>query len=238
VSFTLAAPRCKRGQKLAFGFDEDDLTLAWDAVRKASLPAGARVDAAGLAVPPWFFAGLGLVAAPDAALVLRPVATTVGPTVVLHGRDAAPDVEHAARAAYALAPTRPEAPWQAQRVARDGPDTEADFPLGAFVTQARHDEVTARRMALPEGTVLSWTTIGAGAAPTEFARLQAAVGAYHAVLVGFPDGARTVGLWTEEAPPATGDAARPVLRRLFRTQGAWRHGVKFGPPDDGRTRSF
>lgn len=229
AGFTLATPRAKRGQKLAYSFDEDELTLAWDAVRKAHLAPGTRIAAAELAVPPWFLAGLGLVADPAAPLVLRPVATTVGPTVALHAAGDVPDVEDAAKAAYALAPARPETQWQAHRIAREGPDTEADYPLGAYVTPARHDAVTAQRMRLPEGTVLSWTTIGPGAAPTEFARLQAAAGAYHAVLVGFPDGRRTVGLWTEEAPPATGDTARPALRRLFRTQGTWRHGVKFAP---------
>jgi uncharacterized OB-fold protein len=76
--------------------------------------------------------------------------------------------------------------------------------------------------------VVTWTTVSAGAAPTEFARLQDAVGAYHVVLVEFPDGKRTVGLWTDTSPPTVGAAARTVLRRLFRTQGSWRYGVKFG----------
>ena len=79
------------------------------------------------------------------------------------------------------------------------------------------------------GKVLTWTRIEPGAAPTEFLRLQEAVGAYHVVLVEAKDGTRTVGIWAGDAPPATGQAVRPVLRRLCRQQGEWRHGVKFAP---------
>jgi len=224
-----AFPSHKRGQKLAYSFDEDEVTLAWDAVRQAGLAAGTRVALpTGLDLPAWWWAGMGLVRDDEAALALRAVPTTLGPSVCLAARDEEPDVEAAAKAAYVLAPARAEADWQRHRAARDAPDTEADFPLGAYVLPSRHGEVTAQRMRLPPGRIVSWTTIGAGAAPTEFQRLQDAIGPYHVVLVE-TGGARTVGLWTEPTAPTSGAMARPVLRRLLRTQGAWRHGVKFAP---------
>jgi hypothetical protein len=230
MTLHLAQPRFRRGQKLAFSFDEDDLTLAWDAVRRAALPAGAQVNVEGLALPTWFWQGTGLMPVADAAApwTLRSVATTVGPAVALH-QGGLPDVEAAARDGHGQAPQRDEAAWQRHRLAREAPDTEADFPLGAYVLPARHDEVTASRMRLPSGQVVAWTAIGAGAAPSEFVRLQDAVGAYHVALVE-AGGRRTVGLWAGDAAPTVGQACAPVLRRLFRTQGAWRHGVKFAPP--------
>jgi hypothetical protein len=226
MTLVAAFPSHKRGQKLAFSFDEDDLTLAWDAVRKANLAPGTKV-AAQFDLPAWWWSGTGLAKDENATLVLRAIPTTLGPSVCLHGKSEEADVEAAAKSAYALAPTRPETEWQRHRLARDAPDTEADFPLGAYVLPARHDAVTAERMRLPDAAVASWTTIGAGAAPTEFQRLQEAVGAYHVALLDLPGGGRTVALWAGAEPPATGQEARPVLRRLLRTQGAWRHGVKF-----------
>jgi hypothetical protein len=230
MNLVAAFPSHKRGQKLAFSFDEDDLTLAWDAVRKANLAPGTKVAvAAGLDLPAWWWSGTGLAKDDGAALALRAIPTTLGPSVCLHGKSEEADVEAAAKSAYALAPTRSEAEWQRHRTARDAPDTEADFPLGAYVLPARHEAVTAERMRLPNGNVASWTTIGAGAAPTEFQRLQEAVGAYHVALLDLPDGTRTVALWAGAEPPATGQQTRFVLRRLLRTQGAWRHGVKAAP---------
>lgn len=230
MTLHVAMPARRRGQKLAYSFDEDDLSLAWEAVRKAGLAPGTKVHAADLAVPVWFWQGTGLV--PDAAgpFVLRAVPTTLGPSVAVHpaGGAGVPDVEAEARRLHATAKERPEPEWQKHRAARDGPDTEADFPLGAYVLASRHEQVTADRMKLGPGKVASWTTIGAGAAPTEFLRLQDAVGAYHVVLVEHAGGA-TVGLWAGDAAPAVGQACAPTLRRLFRTQGAWRHGVKFAP---------
>ncbi|MEK6975870.1 MAG: hypothetical protein AABY18_05965 [Candidatus Thermoplasmatota archaeon] len=230
MTLHVAMPSRRRGQKLAPSFDEDELTLAWDAVRKADLPAGTKVHAVDLAVPAWFWQGAGLVPDADGPFVLRAVATTLGPSVALHaaGGAAVPDVEVEARRLHAAARERPEPEWQKYRTARDGPDTEADFPLGAYVLPARHEAVTAQRMTLGPAKVASWTTIGAGAAPTEFLRLQDAVGAYHVVMVEHAGGV-TVALWAGDGAPTTGQACAPVLRRLFRTQGAWRHGIKFAP---------
>lgn len=225
MTLILAAPERKRGQKLWPSFDEDDVTLAWTAVR--GLPPGTAVRTEGLELPAWFWAGTGLRNDPAALLALRPVATTVGGMVALHD-GTLPDVEPMARSMYAKAPQRDEAEWQRHRLAREAPDGEADFPLGAYVLASRHEQVLTERLRLPVGKVVSWTTIGAGAAPAEFMRLQDAVGPYHVVLVE-AGGRRTVGLWAGPGAPRTGQAVRPVLRRLFRTQGAWRHGVKFVP---------
>ncbi len=227
----LALPRVKRGMKAQFSFDEDELSLAWDAVRKAKLPAGTKVAAHGFEkpVPPWFWTGLGLVAAGDARLHLRFIPTTVGPSVAVHDAGPAPDVEAEARKLYEAAASGREDAWQKHRNARDAPDTEADYPLGAYILQSRHDEVVAARMRLPAGAIASWTQVGAGAAPTEFARWQEAFGAYWTVMVAFPDGTRTVGLWGGADAPRTGQTATPALRRLYKTQGAWRHGVAFVP---------
>lgn len=226
---TLAMPRVKRGQKFAFSFDEDEVTLAWDAVKSAALAPGAHVAATGIELPAWWWKGTGLTLDAEADILLLPVPTMVGPSLAVQRRGATPDVELEARARYAAAATRSEAEWQKHRLAREGPDSEADFPLGAYVLPMRHDEVTAERMQLPAGVVASWTTVSPGAAPTEFMRLQEAVGAFHVVLVEFEKGRRTVGVWAEATPPRSGQSCRPVLRRLFRMQGAWRHGVKFAP---------
>lgn len=226
MTFTLAMPSHKRGQKMAFGFDEDEMTLAWDAVRQAGLKPGAKLATHSVVLPSWWWEGTGLVASLDAPQVIRPIPTILGPSVCVHAAGPEPDVEEEAKRIHASAPTLTEASWQKVRLARDGPDTEADYPLGAYVTAARHEAVTAERMRLPAGNVLTWTTIGAGAAPTEFLRLQEAIGVYHVALVDC-GGKRTVGLWAGNDAPKAGSAARPVLRRLFRTQGAWRHGVKF-----------
>lgn len=220
-----AAPALAAGGRLHFAFDEDEATLAWDAAHAAGLKPGNAVRVEGMDLPTWWWDGTGLRQDAQAGLVLRLVQTALGPVAFVDdGRPVQP--EALAQAALALATaTGPERLAQVE-TARAGADSEADFPLGAYVHAARHDEVLAQRLRLPLGKVLSWTTIGAGAAPTEFMRLQAAVGTYHVVLVDCA-GERTVGIWTGEGAPRIGQDARPVLRRLFRTQGAWRYGVKF-----------
>lgn len=221
-----AAPALASGGRLHFAFDEDEATLAWDAVRAAKLPAGAALRTEGLQLPAWWWAGTGFRQDAQAALVLRLVPTSLGPIAFVDD-GSGKDPEALAHAALALAPATDVSRIGA---ARDGPDTEADAPLGAYVLASRHEQVLVERMRLPAGTVLSWTTIGAGAAPTEFLRLQDAVGAYHVALVE-AGGKRTVGLWVDKSAPRVGQACKPVLRRLFRTQGVWRHGIKFAPVD-------
>ena len=226
----VAMYRTKRGMKLQPSFDEDEWTLAWDALRKANLAPGTAVAAQGFerTLPAWFWSGLNLTHAADAATQVRLVPTTLGSSVAVHAATSTPDVETEAKRIFDAAPARKEDAWQLHRSARDLPDGEGDYPLGAYVTQARHDEVTALRMRLAEGKVVTWTQIGAGAAPTEFARWQQAYGAYYTVLVEC-GGQRTVGVWGGESSPSIGQAVQPALRRLFRTQGNWRHGVVFVP---------
>jgi len=221
-------PQFRRGQKMAYSFDEDEVTLAWEAVRAAKLAEGIAIAAPDLLLPAWWWKGTGLVRDDKAKLSIRAIPTTAGPSVCLH-EGPVPDVEAQAKAIHGVASTIPEMAWQKIRLAREGPDAEADFPLGAFVVPSRHDEVLAGRLGLSAGKVASWTTVSAGAGPTEFTRLQDAIGAYHVALVESPDKTRTVGIWTDAKAPETGQAARPVVRRLFRTQGAWRYGVKFAP---------
>jgi hypothetical protein len=223
----IAMPSHRRGQKLAFSFDEDELTLAWDALRQANLGPGTRVAVSGIALPIWFLDGFRLTAAEGVDTVLSLVPTTVGPAVAVSAGPPG-DLEAHASALHAKAPTRPEAEWQKHRLAREGQDAEGDYPLGAFVHATRHEVVTRGRMTLSPGKIISSTTIGPGAAPTEFVRLQDAVGAYHVVLVESAN-VRTVGLWAGEQAPQLGAPCQPVLRRLFRTQGTWRHGIKFEP---------
>jgi hypothetical protein len=221
-----AAPALAAAGRLHFAFDEDETTLAWDAAHAAGLKPGNAIQVEGVDLPAWWWDGTGLRNDPQAGLVLRIAQTALGPVAFVDdGRPVQP--EALAQAALALATAIDPARLAQVEAARQGADSEADFPLGAYVHPARHDEVLAQRLRLPAGKVLSWTTIGAGAAPTEFMRLQAAVGAYHVVLVDCA-GERTVGIWAGDSPPRIGQDARPVLRRLFRTQGAWRHGVKFG----------
>lgn len=222
-----AAPALASSGSLHFAFDEDELTLAWDAVRAAKVPPGSALAVDGLELPPWWWAGTGLRKDAQAGLVLRLVRTSIAPIVFVDdGR--AVDPEGLAHAALALAPSAQVGQLDRVRAAREAPDGEADFPLGAYVLASRHEQVLAERMRLLAGRVVSWTAIGSGAAPTEFMRLQDAVGAYHVALVECA-GRRTVGLWSGDSAPTVGQACKPVLRRLFRTQGAWRYGVKFAP---------
>lgn len=225
-----AAPSFASGGRLHFAFDEDEVTLAWDAAHAAKLRAGSALRAEGVQLPAWWWAGTGFRQDAQAGLVLRLASTSLGPIAFVDDGSGRHDPEALAHAALALASAADAAALERVRAARDGPDTEADAPLGAYVLASRHEQVLAERMRLPAGKVVSWTTIGAGAAPTEFLRLQDAVGAYHVVLVDCAGG-KTVGLWTGADAPRSGQACRPVLRRLFRTQGAWRHGVKFAPLD-------
>lgn len=225
-----AAPCQSVAGRLVPAFDEDDVTLAWDAVHAAGLAPGARL-ASDLALPAWWWQGTGLTQDPACERRLRLAHTASGPVAAVLGPDARAEPEALAAAALALATPIDDATAQRIARARDAPDGEADFPLGASVSLQRHEQLLPQRMQARAGKVLSWTTIGAGAAPSEFTRLQDAVGAYHVVLIAWDGGGRTVGIWSEGQAPATGQPVRPVLRRLYRTQGAWRYGVKFAPAD-------
>lgn len=222
-----AAPSLASSGRLHLAFDEDELTLAWDAIRAARLHPGSPLRCEGIDPPAWWWAGTGLRKDAQAGLVLRLAGTSLGP-IAWTDDGSGKDPEALAHAALALLPAGDMTAVARAQNARGAPDTEADAPLGAYVLPSRHEQVLVERMRLAPGKVLSWTTIGAGAAPTEFLRLQEAVGSYHVVLVDC-EGQRTVGLWTEASAPRTGQPCKPALRRLFRMQGAWRYGVKFAP---------
>lgn len=225
-----AAPALAHAGRLELAFDEDEASLAWDAVRAAGLPAGARLAATGLGLPAWWWKGTGLVEDDASERCLAKAETPIGLVFcVLDPAATRPDPQALAAAALARAPAVDAATLARIQRAREGSDLEGDYPLGAHVTPARHDEVLAGRMRMGPGRVVSWTTIGAGAAPSEFARLQDAVGAYHVAIAQLEDGSRTVGIWTEATHPRVGQATRPALRRLYRQQGQWRHGVKLAP---------
>jgi hypothetical protein len=214
--------------RLVPAFDEDEITLAWDAVDTAGLRPGSRIDPGTLDLPAWWWTGTGLLREAGCERRLGLAQSSLGPVACVLGPGQETDPEALANAALALATTVDADTLARIERARNGADLEADYPLGAHVAPQRHDEVLAQRMRMPPGRVLAWTTIGVGAAPSEFARLQDAVGAYHVVLVAIPEG-RTVGIATSAQAPQVGQRVRPVLRRLFRQQGVWRYGVKFAP---------
>ena len=223
------APSLQVGGELVWPFDEDEVTAAWETVHAAGLREGDPVLAQGLELPAWWWAGTGLRPDPDAAWRLEAAGTQVGPLVVLHRGPGLPDVDTVAREALETA-TRLDVEAQArlEEAASETP-CAADFPLGAYVAAPRHEAILVDRMRMPAGRIASWTTVGAGAAPSEFRRLQEAQGAYHVVLVRSDDGRGTVGIWAGQEPPAVEAPVRPVLRRLLRQEGAWRYGVKFLP---------
>lgn len=223
----VAGPRHRCGDRLMWGFDEDPLTAAWDLLHAAALPAGTPVACQGIDPPDWFIEATGIRAtqATDGWRLER-IEAPVGEVVLLHRGDE--DLAPVITDLHAEAERIDAAQAKRIRAARDEGAREDDFPLGAHVPLARHDEVLRARLRLGPGRVITWTTIGAGAAPTEFHRRQEAMGAYHVAMVE-ADGARTVGLWAVKDPPATGQACRPVLRRLLRQQGTWRYGVAFRP---------
>ena len=223
-----AAPGLAHAGRLEFAFDEDDVTLAWDAVHAAGLRPGSRIDPGPLELPAWWWEGTGLVRQAGCERRVGLAQSSIGPVACVLGPGQDADPEALGRAALALAVAVDADTLARIGRARNGADLEADYPLGAHVAPQRHDQVLTQRMRMPPGRVLAWTTIGVGAAPSEFARLQDAVGAYHVVLVEFAGG-RTVGIATSPQAPQEGQRVRPVLRRLFRQQGAWRYGVKFAP---------
>lgn len=80
-----------------------------------------------------------------------------------------------------------------------------------------------------EGALHTWTTIAKGGGPTEFDEWQALDGDYVVAIVDLPGGPRVAGMMTRTDPESlrVGQAVRPVLRRLYAQEGAWRYGTKF-----------
>lgn len=83
-----------------------------------------------------------------------------------------------------------------------------------------------------EARLYSFTHIGRGGAPSEFALEQAQIGAYWVGVVEWP--AENVRVTARLADmdalgPAIGDRVVPVVRRLFTQEGKVRYGAKFRP---------
>ncbi len=80
-------------------------------------------------------------------------------------------------------------------------------------------------------TLDSFTRIGRGGAPSEFAAEQAMTGAYLVGLVRFDEGPALLARLADatEIDVEIGIELEPVLRRLYRQEGAWRYGLKFRP---------
>jgi uncharacterized OB-fold protein len=216
---------------LVYAFDEDAVTLAWDAVHAAGLRAGTTLAVQGVALPAWWWQGTQIQPADEAPQHLEVHDTRAGPiAIVANAPLAAGQLEQAARAWPARELSDEEHARLASAQAAEL--RESDVPMGAYVTPTRYEEVLIERMRMPHGVVASWTRIAEGAAPSEFQRMQQAMGPYSVVLVDFGGKQqtrgtqRTVGICIGEEV-ATGAEVRPVLRRLMRQDGSWRYGVKF-----------
>ncbi|MHB8633884.1 MAG: hypothetical protein ACYDBQ_07970 [Thermoplasmatota archaeon] len=220
------APRWAHAGTLRYGFDEDEVTLAWDAVAAARLAPGARLSTPGWTLPAWWWQATGLVA-DESERELRLVHTAQGPVACVLEAAVRPDPAALAAAALTMAAPIDDKGLERIERARTAPDGEADYPLGAHVTKARHEELLAMRLRAGPATVRAWTTIGVGAAPSEFGRLQDAQGPYHVLFLERASGGRTVGILAEGGVPAQGLRVAPTLRRLYRQQGAWRYGAKW-----------
>ncbi len=226
-------PTLRHGDRLVWRFDQDLLTAAWDAVATVGLRPGFGLKAAGIELPDWWLEAARIELKDDAPLELALVDTPAGPVVSLHPIGVAVDPADLAKAALEAATELSDDEAARLDAARSDEPREADYPLGAHVPLARHQQVTAERLALPPGKVLAWTRIASG--PSEFGRLLEAHGPYHVVLVNLPPEEhggperRTVGLWAGAGAPAVGAEVRPTLRRLFPQQGTWRYGAAFKP---------
>jgi len=83
----------------------------------------------------------------------------------------------------------------------------------------------------PTGEVYSFTIIGRGAAPSEFAEQQALWGDYATAIVQLDEGPRIAAMLTEFEPRAVGvgTRVRSCFRRIYTQEGVPRYGFKFRP---------
>ncbi|HVL49146.1 MAG TPA: OB-fold domain-containing protein [Candidatus Thermoplasmatota archaeon] len=89
----------------------------------------------------------------------------------------------------------------------------------------------ARERLAGRAVVETFTVIGRGGSPGEFAPEQAFAGEYPVAVVRFEEGPRVTARLAdvETGRIAIGLEVEPALRRLYRQQGAWRYGLKFVP---------
>jgi len=222
MTIHIGAPDCKYQGVLVWPYAEDQVTAAWELVTQHRIDT---VEVDGLPLPAWWERGSGVTIG-RSKWKISCIRTREGVLVFL----ADEEIHHVQEAAMrALGQAREITPEEFEKLQRaTGGIRDSDFPLGAHVTSARHDEVLLQRLKIQPGNVVTWTRIGEGAAPSEFFRLQEAEGAYTVVMVAHPEG-RTVGIWAGKELPQAGDPATPILRRLYPREGAWRYGVVFSP---------
>lgn len=81
------------------------------------------------------------------------------------------------------------------------------------------------------GEIYTYTIIGRGAAPSEFAEQQAIWGEYATAIVQLDDGPRITAMLTDLLPATVkaGMRVSMVLRRLYTQEGVTRYGFKFRP---------
>ncbi len=79
------------------------------------------------------------------------------------------------------------------------------------------------------GRIYTFTTIGAGGAPPEFADQERASGSYSVAIVELEEGPRVIGQLADADPKAVaiGTPVRAELRRIYSEEGVVRYGFKF-----------
>jgi len=241
----VGAPDLRFQGRLVWPFDEDAVTTAWEMLRALQMPPGSVLGVDGLELPEWWWNASGMQHG-EGGWQMYGVAGEHGEAVVLSDEGVSPIAGTLVRA-LAAARRLDVAQHDALAEALAASAEAADFPLGAQVTAARHDDVLVERLrwAATAGDlrVVTWTRMAPGTAPAEFMRRQRASGAYSVVMVAAqkhsPAAAiagddraepnRTVGIWTGTEEPQIGASVRPVLRRLYIREGAWRYGMAFAP---------
>jgi len=85
------------------------------------------------------------------------------------------------------------------------------------------------------GRVHTFTLIGAGAAPPEFAEQEKAGGSYPVAIVELEEGPKVIGQLADVRPQEVriGMPVHAELRRIYREEGVVRYGFKFVPDTGG-----
>ena len=86
-----------------------------------------------------------------------------------------------------------------------------------------------------KGKVHTFTLIGAGGAPPEFAEQEKAGGVYPVIIVELDEGPKVIGQMADVNPKdvAIGMPVRAELRRIYEEEGVIRYGFKFVPLEGG-----
>jgi len=83
------------------------------------------------------------------------------------------------------------------------------------------------------GRVHTFTLIGAGGAPPEFAEQEKAGGSYPVAIVELEEGPKIIGQMADVSPKDVkiGMPVRAEMRRIYREEGVIRYGFKFVPEE-------